>query len=112
MERFNGPLRVRHHAEHVAPLVANSSDVPQTAIRVFFGITEDDLVVRLELVKGLLVGLVATVCVSNWQGNPFVLLVLAGKEGPVGNHLQRYRLADKLLAIIALQAARQQSRLS
>src|SRR3990172_11546156 len=62
------PLRMRHHAEHIPLLIAPPGDVPDGPVRVDLVngpavtpcVPEDDLVILLQVRKGLLVDIIIT----------------------------------------------------
>jgi len=80
---IHGPLRMGHHAEHIAPLIHDTRDIVHRAIRVVRllrlqvarGIAEHDSALALEPLQRLVVGAVASVAMGNGDDDPLSALV-------------------------------------
>src|SRR5690606_14316464 len=75
--RLEGPVRVRHHAQHIAAIVDDAGDVPGRAVGIV-DIAEDHLALALEPVEGGLVGEIVPVAIALGHGHLPLALVAGG----------------------------------
>ena len=114
---LHGVLRVRHHAEHVARLVADAGDVVERAVGVGalgplaggVDVAHDDLVVGLHLLEGRRVDRVVALVVLDDDAQHVALRAGAGERRVRRLHAQVDVPADELEARVPDEAAGQEA---
>lgn len=105
---ITGPLRMRHHAEHIAPLIADTCDMMGRTIGIgqlrnlTFGITilVQDLTLTDQCRQGVFIGMIPAFAMGD--GNLQRTSWLSGRN-------DMNILADKMLSRIFQQGSREQS---
>jgi hypothetical protein len=75
---------VWHHSEYIAVFITDAGNIPKSTIGISFpsdpaaliAIAIDDLVIILQVVEGLLIGIVATFAMSYWYLENILFRVL------------------------------------